>query len=222
MLERIGYGPEVAAAFARWGAEDASAGRVTHVLPGAVSVVAEDGVHRASLGGCLLREVAADPATGPCAGDWVVLRRWPDRRETVEAVLPRRTAVVWPGAGQPLCANVDVAVLMVTGRPGPGDRALATRLAAAAPGVEVVLSVATDAERLRARLDGRLTAAAIGAPSHQKSALMRALVGAETLTPGEDGHGLVVLPGGGALIDVPALPVVDLGESGRGSLGLRP
>ena len=35
---------------------------------------------RASIGGGLLAAAAHDPTRLPCAGDWVVLRTWPDER----------------------------------------------------------------------------------------------------------------------------------------------
>src|SRR3954470_12800564 len=86
--------------------------RVTRVDRGACSVLARAGAGRASLGGAVLDQGAHDPARLPCAGDWVAVRDWPDGRTTIEAVLPRRTAVVRSSsqarsAGQVLAANLD-------------------------------------------------------------------------------------------------------------------
>jgi ribosome biogenesis GTPase / thiamine phosphate phosphatase len=121
VLERIGYHPEMA----RWAAAaDASLGRVVRVDRGLASVLTEDGPVRVSLGADLLRSMAADPVAGPCTGDWCVLREWPDRRCTIEQLLPRRTSVVRATAGeqshgQALCANVDIAAVVVALHPEP-------------------------------------------------------------------------------------------------------
>lgn len=125
MLETIGYDAATAASFAPWDAADASVGRVTRVDRGVLTVLTETGPHRVSVGGALLGLVAQDPARTPCVGDWVVVRSWPDRRETVEHVLPRRTAVP-PGYGDlthapVLAANVDL-VAVVAERDAAGPR----------------------------------------------------------------------------------------------------
>jgi ribosome biogenesis GTPase len=80
---------------------------------------------------------------------------------------------------------------------------------------------------LRSRLEGRLTAALVGASGHGKSSLTNALVGAEVLTTRairDDGRGrhttvrreLVPLPGGGAVIDTPGLRGVGLIDAEQG------
>ena len=121
MLESIGYEPEMA----RWAAAaDASVGRVVRVDRGLASVLTESGPQRASVGGALLARMAGDPTEGPCTGDWCLLRSWPDQRVTVERILPRRTAVVRAVSGesshgQLLCANIDLAALVVALHPIP-------------------------------------------------------------------------------------------------------
>lgn len=67
---------------------------------------------------------AADPSSLPCAGDWVALRRWPDRRITIELILPRRSAIVRRTAGkaaigQVLAANMDTAAVVASLDPTP-------------------------------------------------------------------------------------------------------
>lgn len=125
MLNRIGYDAEVARAAARWsGASDAAVGRVTRVDRGVTSVLTETGPVRATLGGSLLSRVSHDPTEGPATGDWCLVRSWPDHRLTIERVLPRRTAVVRAVAGeqshgQVLCANVDLAAVVVALHPLP-------------------------------------------------------------------------------------------------------
>ena len=66
-----------------------------------------------------------DPTEGPCTGDWCVLRRVagpPADRSS--GCCPRRTAVVRAAAGeqshgQVLCANVDLAAVVVALHPLP-------------------------------------------------------------------------------------------------------
>ena len=110
---------------ARWAtASDARLGRVVRVDRGLVSVLTEAGPHRVSLGARVLAGLAADPTDGPCTGDWCVLRDWPDQRSTLEALLPRRTALLRAVAGeqsrgQLLCVNMDLAAVVVGLQPLP-------------------------------------------------------------------------------------------------------
>ena len=120
MLDRIGYEPQMA----RYAAADATIGRVLRVDRGLASVLTETGPHRAGIGGGLLSRMAQDPLQAPCTGDWCVLRDWPGRRTTLEAILPRRTAVVRAVAGeqshgQVLCTNLDIAAVVVALHPLP-------------------------------------------------------------------------------------------------------
>jgi ribosome biogenesis GTPase len=125
VLKRIGYDAEVARAAGRWtGASDATVGRVARVDRGVASVLTEQGPVRASLGASVLGRLSQDPREGPATGDWCVVRSWPDHRVTIEHILPRRTAVVRAVAGeqshgQVLCANVDVAAVVVALHPLP-------------------------------------------------------------------------------------------------------
>lgn len=99
-------------------------GRVARVDRGLCTVLCESGPVRASWGGDVLDDVATELAATPCTGDWVVLRDWPDGPTTVEAVLPRRTAIVRAEArgtshGQLLAANADVVAVVVALHPEP-------------------------------------------------------------------------------------------------------
>ncbi|TCO51439.1 ribosome biogenesis GTPase [Kribbella antiqua] len=99
-------------------------GRVARVDRGLATVFTEDGPVRATWSGALLAAMASDPQAGPCTGDWVVLRYWPDERITVESVAPRRTAIVraevsGTSKGQVLAANVDVIAIVVGLHPEP-------------------------------------------------------------------------------------------------------
>ena len=99
-------------------------GRVVRVDKGMSTVLTEDGPVRATWSGAILAAIAADPQATPCTGDWVALRSWPDDRITVEAVAPRRTAILraevgGSSRGQVLAANVDVVAVVVGLHPEP-------------------------------------------------------------------------------------------------------
>ncbi|MCM0677759.1 GTPase RsgA, partial [Micromonospora phytophila] len=99
-------------------------GRVARVDRGVCTVLCADGPVRATLGGAVLAAAAPDLTRLPCAGDWVLLATWPDRNVTVEAVLPRRTALVRRTAGkdasgQVLAANLDAAAVVEPVHPEP-------------------------------------------------------------------------------------------------------
>jgi ribosome biogenesis GTPase / thiamine phosphate phosphatase len=100
------------------------AGRVVRVDRGVCTVLTQSGPVRASASGDLLDAMAADATAGPCTGDWCALRRWPDGASTVEAILPRRSAVkraVVSGRseGQVLAANIDLVGIVVPLLPDP-------------------------------------------------------------------------------------------------------
>jgi ribosome biogenesis GTPase len=265
VLETIGYDAVTAASFAPWDTSDAAVGRVVRVDRGVASVLTEQGPVRASWGAPVLQRAAHDPTEAPCAGDWCVVRTWPDHRVTVEHVLPRRTAVVRSTAGktaegQVVCANVDLVGVVVALHPLPADSRIERLLALAwqsgarpvvlltkadlvadgdevaddvrrlAPDVEVVqVSSRTGLglDRVRELVAGHATLALVGTSGHGKSSLTNALVGAEVLPTREirdDGRGrhtsvrreLVLLPGGGAVIDTPGLRSLGMFEADEG------
>ncbi|HEX6446862.1 MAG TPA: ribosome small subunit-dependent GTPase A [Streptosporangiales bacterium] len=154
-LASLGWDAPRAAAFAAIADHDLFPARVTRVDRGACELLAETGPLRASFGSAVL-------CTPPCTGDWTAVRRWPDERVTVDAVLERRTLVrrlvVSPGqsATQPLAANVDVVLVAEGAVPDPDlgrlERLLAvawesgaepvvllTKADAAGPAVDVLL-----------------------------------------------------------------------------------
>lgn len=123
-LASIGWDAEFAAAYARFDVTGQRPARVTRVDRGIATVITATGAERASLGGAHLMRVSRDPVALPCAGDWVVVRTWPDRRVTLEAVLPRRTQVIRANAnaesrGQVLAANIDIAAVIEPIDPSP-------------------------------------------------------------------------------------------------------
>lgn len=213
VLERIGYD----AGMARWvAAADLALGRVARVERGLVGALTEAGPVRTSIGAELLASMARDPVNGPCAGDWAVLRSWPDDRCTVERILPRRTALCCPAAGaaphqHALCANIDLAALVLPAGSTPGKRTERLRALAGTSGARVVVVVGDSdgVGRLRGFVAGHRTVALLGPSGRDTSALVDALVGAPVLTFRAGGQGgqpvrraLVTLPGGGAVIDM--------------------
>jgi ribosome biogenesis GTPase / thiamine phosphate phosphatase len=241
MLEAIGYDREVA----RWAvAADCRAGRVVSVEEGIASLLTERGAVDASFGGSLLGKIAADPAQAPCAGDWGVVRDWPDKRVTLERLVPRRTTLVREIRGMPagevVCANVDIVAMVVALEPRPVTARVEQLLEMARSSGAMPLLVLTKSDlvtdpgrraagicgcdhvvwtstvtgegidRVREMVQGHLTMALIGAGGHGKSALLRALAGADELAARRAGlqrRRLTVLPGGGAVIDTPPVRV---------------
>jgi ribosome biogenesis GTPase len=131
-LPSLGWDDHFRSAYLRYDRSDQQPARVTRVDRGVCTLLAAAGTLRASSGGALLATAAHDLTRLPCAGDWAVVRTWPDDRLTIEAVLPRRTAVVRASAGaealgQVLVANVDTIAVVVPVDPEP-DLGLIERL----------------------------------------------------------------------------------------------
>ena len=117
-LAALGFDKAWMDTFAPFHAAGMLAGRVCSLDRSAVDAVGADGPVRATFGGGILQLIADDPVAGPCTGDWVALRAWPDGRSTLEAILPRRTTLgrgaAWRGRGQPVAANVDLVLVTVS------------------------------------------------------------------------------------------------------------
>lgn len=143
--------------------------------------------------------------------------------EPALALVERLLSLAWESGATP------VVVLTKADLVGDADY-VAEDVRGVAPGVEVVcVSTVTGAglDRLRRMTGGTRTLALVGASGHGKSSLVNALVGAEVLGTREirqDGRGrhttvrreLVLLPGGGAVIDTPGLRGVGLVDTGGG------
>jgi ribosome biogenesis GTPase len=150
-LARLGWDAAWARAYARHDVPCQRPARVPRADRGVCTVLGADGAGRASTGGALLAAAARDPRELPCAGDWVVVRLWPDERTTVEAVLPRRTQVVRAAAGrralaQVLAANIDVAAVVEPMDPTPDLGRIERLLAVAADSGARPLVVLTKAD----------------------------------------------------------------------------
>lgn len=135
-LSRLGWDESFASAYRPFDRTDATPARVLRADRGVCTVLDASGVTRASLGGSVLLGAARDPALLPCAGDWVVLRHWPDRRTTVEVVLPRRTCLIRrtsdkDSTGQVLAANMDTVAVVEPIHPEPDDARIERLLALA-------------------------------------------------------------------------------------------
>lgn len=137
--------------------------------------------------------------------------------EPVIARIERLLSVAWQSGATPLVVLTKADLV-------PDAEFVSADVAEAAPGVEVVTtSTRTGAglPRLREIVGATGTIALLGASGHGKSSLVNALAGAEVLgtrTLRADGRGrhtsvrreLVLLPGGGAVIDTPGLRGIGL------------
>jgi ribosome biogenesis GTPase / thiamine phosphate phosphatase len=223
-------------------------------------VYAEHGELRVRLPG-RFRHEGIDVAVG----DWVAVAD----ESVVQAVLPRRSAIVRNAAGltteaQTLAANVDVAFVVTSLGPDieprrierylvsiwesgaspeivltKADRLedpwpLAAEVEAVALGVPVhVVSAVTGqgCDALRARLLPGTTSVLLGSSGVGKSTLVNRWAGEELLatreTRADDDEGrhttshreLIVLPGGGLVIDTPGLRELQLWDVGEDALG---
>jgi ribosome biogenesis GTPase len=131
-LSSLGWDESFRTSYEPHARPDQTPARVTRVDRGICTLITAGGTLRSSLGGALLASAAKDPTRLPCAGDWAVVRTWPDERTTVEAVLARRTAVIRASAGaeavgQVLVSNVDTVAVVVSVDPEP-DLGLIERL----------------------------------------------------------------------------------------------
>jgi ribosome biogenesis GTPase len=125
-LASLGWDAGFASAYTEFAtaSADQAPGRVVRADRGVCTVLTEAGTVRASLAGSLLSAAGRDPVALPCAGDWVVVRTWPDGRVSAEAVLPRRASVVRRTAGkdssgQVLAANIDTTAVIEPIDPSP-------------------------------------------------------------------------------------------------------
>jgi len=121
-LEALGWGPDLAEAFAPYDARGLTAGRVVARFQGLLRVHAAAGEQLATLAG-RLRHEARDAGELPVTGDWVAvsLPRAGGNGQ-IQARLPRRTCFVRRAPGsrdelQALAANLDT-VLLVGGLDG--------------------------------------------------------------------------------------------------------
>jgi ribosome biogenesis GTPase len=153
-LSALGWDDTFAGAYRPLNRSDSAPGRVLRADRGILTVLDETGVTRASIGGGVLLSAAQDPARLPCAGDWVVLRKWPDRRTTVECVLPRRTTLIRRTAdkdssGQVLAANMDTVAVVEPMHTTPDDARIERLLALAweSGALPVVLLTKADTSR---------------------------------------------------------------------------
>jgi ribosome biogenesis GTPase len=135
-LSRLGWDDAFVSSYRPFDRSDATPARVLRADRGICTVLDAAGVSRAGLGGGVLLDAARDPSRLPCAGDWVVLRHWPDRRVTIECVLPRRTALIRrtsdkDSTGQVLAANMDTVAVVEPIHPEPDDGRIERLLALA-------------------------------------------------------------------------------------------
>lgn len=165
-------------------------GRVVRADRGACDVLTGTAPIRTTWGADIVAAAATDPTAVPAAGDWAVVAAWPDDRVTIEALLPRRTAVVRAQVssgsthGQVLAANVDVVAVVEGMAPDPDPGRLERLLALAWSSGAGPLVVLTKAD-LVADPDAIVAEVALLAPGCQ--------VLATAATADDGGPGLVRL-----------------------------
>jgi putative ribosome biogenesis GTPase RsgA len=238
-LTALGWDDASTAAYRRFDRSDAAPARVLRVDRGVCTVLAADGVGRASLAGTVLLGAVHDPCSLPCPGDWVVVRRWPDRRTTVEVVLPRRGALFRTttdaaGGSHPrrcaVAANLDVVAVVEPVHPQPDVSRIARLLASVrASGARpvVVLSkcdMVADPAAVAGRLAGLFPDAAVSWVSVRSGAGLDALRGlagpGRTLALlGGPGAGVSTLTA--ALAGATVLPAPGIRDAGGGDAGIR-
>jgi ribosome biogenesis GTPase len=207
-LPSLGWDEHFRAAYRRHDRPDQEPARVTTVDQGVYGLLTATGPARASVGGGLLAAASLDRCRLPCAGDWVVLRTWPDERTTLEAVLPRRTKCNAGGLTGIRLANVDTLAVVVPAVPEPEPtevrRLLELATEAGIPAVVLVTKVdlsdrplatvvrgsvqlAVSAQRgdgieaLRALISPGRTLGLIGGSGSGKSTVVNALAGATVM-----------------------------------------
>ncbi|MGI8433325.1 MAG: ribosome small subunit-dependent GTPase A [Nocardioidaceae bacterium] len=227
-LEDLGWDADWRASASAY-ADVGAAGRVTRVDRGLCSALTPTGLVRASFGGSVLEAMVDDPRAAPCTGDWCVLRQWPDGPVTVEAVLPRRTALVRAEAsgisrGQVLATNVDVVAVVIALHPDPNlgrvERLLSLAWQSGATPVVVLtkadvvsdgLEVASDVRGLAAGVSVLCTSTETGAGI---DVLRRRLRGSSVVLVGASGHGKSSLAN--ALVGADALLTRRIRDDGKG------
>jgi ribosome biogenesis GTPase len=187
-LSSLGWDDDLAKAYARYDRPNRCPARVTRVDHGVCTVLAASGAVRASLAGAILAAAARDPVILPCAGDWVVVHAWRDRRITIETVLPRATAIVRLGAGkeavgQVLAANADAAAVVEPMDPAPDVGRIERLLALAweSGAAPLVVLSKSDAAADPAAVADQIAVAAPGIPVYAVSA--RTGAGLDALRP---------------------------------------
>lgn len=215
----LGWTPDVGRAFHPYRGAHRLA-RVCRVDRGGADLAGGMGAVRATFGGDVLRAAAADRMALPAVGDWTAVRDWPDDRVTLEAVLPRRTAIVRDSAdrtshGQVVAANVDVVVIVEHLDPDPDlgriERLLVLAWGSGAQPVVVLTKpdLVPDPDGMRAEVaevapgvEILLVSAVSGTGMDELSALLRN--GRTLALIGPSGAGKSTLTN--ALVGVPLLP----------------
>jgi len=211
-------------------AEVGEPGRVVRVDRGMCKTITASGPVRATLGAGALEASGHDPVDGPCTGDWVVLRSWPDGPITVEAVLPRRTVIVRAEAargsrGQALAANADHVAVVVALHPEPSLARIERLLAIAwdSGARPMVVLTKTDLVADADAIAEDVAAASPGAPLVLTSiatgagvAELRSLAGSASTIAlvGASGHGKSSLAN--ALVSADSLAIRPLRADGKG------
>ena len=171
-LDRLGWTPELAAAFAGLGAPELRPARVVLEHGRFYRVATAEGELRAVATG-RLRHEAANAAAMPTVGDWVAVRTGADGLASIRHVLPRRSKFSRRSAGaraaeQVVAANVDTVFLMMgldrDFNPRRLERYLAVAAASGAAPVVLLNKVDVVSEEERAERLAAVAAVGHGVP----------------------------------------------------------
>jgi ribosome biogenesis GTPase / thiamine phosphate phosphatase len=118
-LERLGWTPALADAHDAHANLGRTPARVVGEDRGLYQLLGPDGESRAAVSGRLRFAANGDPAAFPAVGDWVAIESGPHGEPTIQALLPRRTALIRQAAGrrteaQVVAANIDVVFVVAS------------------------------------------------------------------------------------------------------------
>jgi ribosome biogenesis GTPase / thiamine phosphate phosphatase len=118
-LEQLGWTAALAAAHASHASAGRDAARVVAEDRGFYQLLGADGEVRAAVSGRFRFEAGTNPAAFPAVGDWVAIDTGPTGDVVIQAVLPRRSALVRQAAGrrteaQVVGSNLDVVFVVAS------------------------------------------------------------------------------------------------------------
>ena len=119
LLSAFGWTPELALAHAPHEALGREPARVVAEDRGSYQLIAASGEIRAAVSGRFRHEAGSDPSAFPAVGDWVAIEGGLTGETTIQALLPRRSALIRQAPGkrteaQVVGANLDVVFVVAS------------------------------------------------------------------------------------------------------------
>jgi ribosome biogenesis GTPase / thiamine phosphate phosphatase len=136
LLAAFGWAPDLALAHAVHAALGREPARVVAEDRGSYQVVGAGGERKASISGRFRHEANADPRAFPAVGDWVAVETGTAGETVIQALLPRRSALIRQASGkrtaaQVVGANLDVVFVVASLNADLNARRLERYIAAA-------------------------------------------------------------------------------------------